>query len=96
MNLALAKEQFMANCVSVVEALGSYGTDIPLHVSVNGKTYTDDIIDITLSEDKLYMEVIRVTTNEQIMNVVAGDLSMFKGDFIYLEDHINKLVDELD
>ena len=95
MSLEQPKIDFYENCNLILRKLGEYSADLPLNINCDGKIYSDDVIVIAGSDDPLCLEVYRKSTSDQIIVMSNGNFTVFKGDFIYLELHVNKLIDRL-
>ena len=95
MSLEAPKIKFFENCKKILDSLGEESKDIPLSIDCDGHTYSDEVISISASDDRLYFEVYRQSNLQQIIVMNNGTCIRFRGEFIYLEDHVNKIINKL-
>lgn len=85
-------KKFLHDCIDVVVSHGEISEIIVLGKSIDGYSYDDALITILLSEDKTSMEIVRKTTDECILWMEADKVIYFSDDFIYLSEHIEKIL----
>lgn len=96
MTLEVSKLEFVDKCIKIAQTLGTFTDDLSMQdVIGTGNLYSDEVITIALSNDGAYFEAYRKLTSDVIILYINGTYTLYKGDFIYLEDHVNKLIDTL-
>ena len=90
------KQEFLDNCLKVLDAYGhASDTLLILGREVSGKIYEDSLIRIIKSDDDQYMEMLRKMNDFNFFYLFEGSCIQFHGEYVYLEEHINKLVSEI-
>lgn len=89
------KKAFLHKCLDVLD---HYGTKARVHIlgnELDGIMYEDELIFIQKSSDDLWMEIVRKLNNNPFYFMYNGDSIRFHGEYIYLEDHVNKLLESV-
>lgn len=86
------KRQFLHKCLDILEKFGIPGQVIILGQELDGISYEDNLIFIQKSNDDRWMHMVRKTNNFPFYFMQNGTTILFHGEYIYLEDHIDKLL----
>jgi hypothetical protein len=93
--MVLHKEdrEFLHKCLDILDKDGVDSNDlIILGRECEGTVYSDDVITIQKSNDDLWMEIIRMYNNNAVFYMHDGITIRFNNEYVYLEDHVNKLL----
>lgn len=91
------KQSFLDKCLMILDVYGYASDSLPiLGREVSGKLYEDLLIKIVKSDDDQYMEMCRKTSDSSFFYLFEGSCILFHGEYVYLEQYINKLVSEFD
>lgn len=88
------KADFINLCQTVVTEIGKESDLIILGKELKGKTYEDEVVVISLSDDGREMEVKRKLTDHSLLYVQDEEVIYFHGNFIYLVDHVTSLINK--
>lgn len=86
------KRQFLHKCLDVLDRFGTPTQVIILGQELDGISYEDNLIFIQKSNDDRWMQMVRKHTNFPFYYMQNGTTILFHGEYIYLEDHIDKLL----
>lgn len=86
------KRQFLHKCLDLLDNRGIKQEVLILGKHLDGILYEDNVILIAKSLDDLQMEIERKSNNNPIFYMENGMTIMFHGEYIYLEEHVNKLL----
>jgi hypothetical protein len=91
MLLEQEKAEFLSMCMKIAEVSGIETDVMILGNELKGKLFEDDLIYITVSDDKRYMEVERKSTQNPIIYIQDENIIRFHGEYVYLSDYIKNL-----
>lgn len=86
------KREFLHRCLDVLDKYGKRNSFVILGKELDGNFYEDNLILIQKSDDNRWMEIVRKNTNFSFYYMQDGTTIYFHGEYVYLEDHINKLL----
>ncbi len=93
MMLHIDQREFLLKCVDV---LNRFGHDDSAYLLLGKarecKVYEDSVILIAKSNDDRWMEMVRKYNNNPFYWMDDGETIRFNSDFVYLEEHIEKLL----
>lgn len=94
MILHVDKKRFLDECHALIDKLGKDNTELIIlgRDCIIGKLYEDDVIYISANEDKSLLEVQRKSVDSPIIFVEKGEPILFSGDYIFLVDHVQSLL----
>jgi len=93
MMLHIDQREFLLKCVDV---LNRFGHDDSAYLLLGKerecRVYEDSVILIAKSNDDRWMEMIRKYNDNPFYWMDDGETIRFNSDFVYLEEHIEKLL----
>lgn len=93
MMLHIDQREFLLKCVDVLNRFGHNDSAyLLLGKERECRVYEDSVILIAKSNDDRWMEMVRKYNNNPFYWMDDGETIRFNSDFVYLEEHIEKLL----
>jgi len=86
------KKKFLHKCLDILDKYGKSSPIIILGQELDGISYEDNLILILKSTDDRWMEIVRKTNNFSFYYMQNGTSIYFHGEYVYLENHVDKLL----